>query len=1321
MDTQNTTIPQGRQARTRRGEDRPAHRPLWRSILKWVLIALLVLVVVVAALAVFLLRTQAGRDIIDARARPVIEEQVRQQLGSEIDYAGLEGALPGEIIIRDLVLSEGGEPWFAAERVALDWNPLAFAGGTIDIDSFVVTGADLYRTPPPRPEQPETPEDDGGGSVPDLKIDRLAIEPLVLHEAVLGERYVLTAQASADLIGGALTSELAFRTTDDTDVVRGRFVYDPERLIADLTVESGETGLIASLARADGPVSVRLDGEGPLTAWSGTLEAEVGAYGGATATLGGDLETLSGARFDGQLRPGPGLPDVARQVAGETLALTVDTRRDGEAVLIDLTRAEGRFGDLAGTVRLASPSVEAIEADLSGTLSRPVATEFGVADLAGPVALRGQAAKDGEAWTFAGTASTPSLRASVADGRSGPDLPFAGTVSARVDGFALGNERIDPLLARGLSADGDVRLTSDTATVTDLRVASGEGVSALRVTGRAEVATETTAFDATLDVEAARAVLADLLGTGDYEGALRAQLRASGTPDDAAVLVDAALPAGRIEGQPFGEGRLVADLSGLPGAPSGEATLTSADGTYRGRLVARSEGQTIIVPELRFAAAGLSLEAEGRGNPEARTVDARLNLDAGTSTTLVTGQTVGGTLDADVRIAEDGGPVAVTANARGLRFDEITLGAAQIEANGPLSAIRYGVSLDDAALPQVFLALLNTSGVADLASPQRRIAVNELRAAVNEDTEPNTITLLAPATVEFGEVISLTEARFDWLEGATLTAEGRYAPDLWVAEVTGRGVSVPGIEAAADIDLAVDTRAATPATARIVATATPEDRGTYTLTLDGQWTGERIAANAGFASEADQLATAEIAFPAILTRTDGTLGVNLPEGGLTGRVRYDDRIAPLYAFLPGTEEYLTGALDADVALAGALTAPEARGRIALSDGRFEESTVGLVLTNLEGVADVAYTGTATEATITLTGAGADGRANSVRLNGDVRLNETASSVDVNLVLDEAQLADSATLELRSTGQLGLTGSLQALTLAGDLTIAELDAQIPSVGGDDAPEYVPVTVVRVDGPKGDLAGETAKAGDAEPPLVVALDLRINANNAIFVRGRGLTSEWRTGLTITGTTANPVIGGDVRLLDGTFDFAGRTFDLTEGRIEFDRSRREIDPRLDVEAAYDAGDVTAIIAVSGPASDPELALRSEPPRPDEDIMALILFGKQPTELTALESLQIANAVAQLTGASPLGGGGPGITDKLRSSLGLDSLSVGVGADGSAALGVGKYVTDDLYVAARQSAGETGTEVVVTYEVTDSVTLESALRPSGAQSVSANYKKDY
>ena len=64
---------------------------------------------------------------------------------------------------------------------------------------------------------------------------------------------------------------------------------------------------------------------------------------------------------------------------------------------------------------------------------------------------------------------------------------------------------------------------------------------------------------------------------------------------------------------------------------------------------------------------------------------------------------------------------------------------------------------------------------------------------------------------------------------------------------------------------------------------------------------------------------------------------------------------------------------------------------------------------------------------------------------------------------------------------------------------------------------------------------------------------------------------------------------------------------------------------------------------------------------------------------------------------------------------------ASGEGVVAVGKYLSDDVYVSARQSAGGTSTEVSVTYEVTDHITVESTLEPTGTQDVSVNYKKDY
>ena len=43
--------------------------------------------------------------------------------------------------------------------------------------------------------------------------------------------------------------------------------------------------------------------------------------------------------------------------------------------------------------------------------------------------------------------------------------------------------------------------------------------------------------------------------------------------------------------------------------------------------------------------------------------------------------------------------------------------------------------------------------------------------------------------------------------------------------------------------------------------------------------------------------------------------------------------------------------------------------------------------------------------------------------------------------------------------------------------------------------------------------------------LTLDLSIRAKNDIFVRGRGLDSEWKMDLSVTGDAAEPVVAGEI----------------------------------------------------------------------------------------------------------------------------------------------------------------------------------------------------
>ena len=81
------------------------------------------------------------------------------------------------------------------------------------------------------------------------------------------------------------------------------------------------------------------------------------------------------------------------------------------------------------------------------------------------------------------------------------------------------------------------------------------------------------------------------------------------------------------------------------------------------------------------------------------------------------------------------------------------------------------------------------------------------------------------------------------------------------------------------------------------------------------------------------------------------------------------------------------------------------------------------------------------------------------------------------------------------------------------------------------------------------------------------------------------------------------------------------------------------LRIVATTDADGITAGVAITGPATNPEVAFTSTPQLPQEEVLAQILFGRRLENLSAIQALQLANAVAILAGR-----GGDGIVARLR-----------------------------------------------------------------------------
>ena len=115
-------------------------------------------------------------------------------------------------------------------------------------------------------------------------------------------------------------------------------------------------------------------------------------------------------------------------------------------------------------------------------------------------------------------------------------------------------------------------------------------------------------------------------------------------------------------------------------------------------------------------------------------------------------------------------------------------------------------------------------------------------------------------------------------------------------------------------------------------------------------------------------------------------------------------------------------------------------------------------------------------------------------------------------------------------------------------------------------------------------------------------------------------------------------------------------------------------------------------------------------------MLFGRSPTQLTALETARLAAALAQLSG----GGGGFNLLGGIEQALGLDTFDIGSGADGGTQVTSGKYLTDNVYLEVRSgAAGAPG--VAIEWEPFNNIEVEAATGSEQGQQLSVQWKRDF
>ncbi len=423
-------------------------------------------------------------------------------------------------------------------------------------------------------------------------------------------------------------------------------------------------------------------------------------------------------------------------------------------------------------------------------------------------------------------------------------------------------------------------------------------------------------------------------------------------------------------------------------------------------------------------------------------------------------------------------------------------------------------------------------------------------------------------------------------------------------------------------------------------------------------------------------------------------------GRLTGGIRYNGPVEPLWA-LSGLEgQELKGPIAIGADFAGSPAEPRLNG---LARGK------GLIYRNAQfgtEVTDLAFDGSFTGSSLRISSL--SGRANGGTLTGSgtVRLDTDApQQLDLSLKLDRARLANSDLIEITLSGPLSLSGNLNNATLAGDLQVDSARIQLAQVENSEVPQLKVRRAgqVRVPEPEASLSASNLK-----------LDIRVRADDRVRVEGMGLDSIWRADIRVRGTASNPVLLGTANLVRGDFSFAGSDFEITSGRVGF--NGKPLDSSISIQAQTRAEDVTAVVNISGTAARPDVRFSSTPALPEDEILARLLFGSSVADLSVTEAVQLATAVAGLqSGVDTMG--------KIRRSVGLDRLRL-VGENSATGMGtgiaIGKRLTRNIYVEViTDSQGNTLTQLQLTLSRVWSLFIE--VSSQGENSANVRYQREY
>lgn len=1334
------------------------------------LLAVLGLLIFLATGLLIWIGSGAGREFVETRVENI---NVRDQ---RADIEGLNGSVLGTFSIDRLSLSDADGVWATADDINVNWSPRALLSRTLSVDEIAVADINILRRPNlGAPTEGELPVDsiqlgeinlpqirlaepvigrtlsaslsgqgrhspDGGRAALDLQTDQGDSADLNLSWS---PEFVLRGDADIDGPAGGLISSLlrlepdqaisasvetAAQNTDVSVDIAGRravqatIIEEDDRVTVSGSVSPdahplgvqaqtllGGTAAIEAawpLSRDEG-LSVQIDAPKLDLAASGLRQRDQLRFDRVELTVRNPLQGLIETDVSIQ-----NITATGEAVFGEVVSF------DGRLIATDLAAGSRAVDRLAGPISLSwAEQVLQIDTNLDGQSSGDMAALSGAKlDLAGRFDLSGRTADidranialPGFEFTSTGNLGFGAVMGGELTGRyriltdtfhDGPSARLTGQASVnlqdkqtriRLDGnadqFADVPDSVSPLLDERVDYRAQLSIRDGNIAARSFRVSNDQ----ITLTGDGQYRDEQLTANARFDIPSLddpRFKIEDLSGAAQVNGPIDRLTFTVDSGWDTLSASQITLTDGEAQADgTYGNGVVQADAGVSAQSPDGPITAT-------GQL-AYNDGSWSIT-DLVADIAGLSVEgtANGQGG----------DLTALTADLSVSGQYP--PLPAEqieAEIALSNARVEASGSIADIQTEQLEAVTVYFEASGPRDAISFDINGAGTMLVQDFSRALEVTarGQADL-SEQGPSVSSIFAGELGRQSVSGTVNA---AQTDRGWDADI---QVDALGG---TISGSIQPkDGMPTQVT---FALDGIENSEWLLLI----------GRPVAEGTLNGQGAFTLLndrIDGDASlsiidlrspgsdGDPVGFDITLSLQGEQLDLAMVAADEALTGQVGISGtvdtqpsapfLNWPPATpLSGTADLRGDIGPVAElFLPPLTN-VSGQLNTDLRFTVPPNVEAYDGQLSITDGIFEQGTIGLNLIDIDVRANL------NARQLSVSNFTAQGRSGgTVDGEGNISLETGLGSVDLTAL--DLRVFNRREGYARVGGNLEFSRASDRIRLAGNLDVedAEFDiSKLPKPG-------LPTLEVRFNDP--DLEEEPAP----QTRTTTEIDLTVRSSGPINVTGRGLDALMSLNATVTGSFDDPNVSGTATIDRGRFSLLGKRFMFRESTVTI--VDEIMQSRLDMEAVRETTDFTALVTLSGTVERPEIELTAEPSLPEDEVLSRILFGRSPTQLTALETARLGAALAQLSGGS-----GFDVLGSLENAVGLDTLDIGQTTGGQTQLTTGKYLSDDVYLEVRSTA-EATPGVAVEWQARPNISVEAETVPGESQGVSIQWKKDF